>query len=131
MVEEIDRPTGHKGVYFIKGRYVAKIVLQKKQYYLGSYATIEEAVEVRKEAEEKLYGTVVSFYEAYSRACELYPDWGKENPMKINVRRNVIGDYDVAFMPAIATVMKLINVSEAKTARKEVLPIYEVGAKAL
>ena len=32
-----DNTTGYKGVYLIRGKYVAKIVFQKKQYFLGTY----------------------------------------------------------------------------------------------
>ena len=47
-----DNITGYKGVYLIRGKYVAKIVFQKKQYFLGTYENIEEAAEARREAEE-------------------------------------------------------------------------------
>lgn len=32
-----------KGVYLIKGKYHAKIVFQKKQYWLGSFSSLEDA----------------------------------------------------------------------------------------
>ena len=35
-----DNTTGYKGVYFVRGKYLAKIVFQKKQYYLGTYENI-------------------------------------------------------------------------------------------
>ena len=35
-----DNISGYKGVYFIRGKYVAKIVFQKKAYYLGAYDKI-------------------------------------------------------------------------------------------
>ena len=44
--------TGVRGVYRIRGKYVAKIVFQKKQYHLGSYDSLEEAALARREAEE-------------------------------------------------------------------------------
>ena len=37
-----DNTTGYKGVYLIRGKYVAKIVFQKKQYFLGTYENIED-----------------------------------------------------------------------------------------
>lgn len=40
--------TGVKGVYLVKGRYLAKIVFQHRQYFLGTYASVEEAAEARK-----------------------------------------------------------------------------------
>ena len=65
--------TGVKGVYLIKGRYVAKIVFQKKQYYLGNFDHFEEACEARMEAEEMLSRTVVDYYEKWNRAAQLDP----------------------------------------------------------
>lgn len=35
-----DNTTGYRGVYFIRGKYLAKIVFQRKQYYLGSFKDI-------------------------------------------------------------------------------------------
>ena len=44
--------TGITGVYFNKktNKFVAQIKVDKQVYYLGSYETIEEAAEARKEA---------------------------------------------------------------------------------
>lgn len=56
--------TGYKGVYLRKkdGKYTAQIEFQGKRYFLGSYNTKEEAAEVRKEAEQKLYGDFLEWY---------------------------------------------------------------------
>lgn len=49
--------TGVRGVYFNKQkkRYQVFINVDKKQKYLGSYASLEEATKIRREAEEE-YG---------------------------------------------------------------------------
>lgn len=39
--------TGVRGVYSIKGRYVAKLVFQKKQHFLGTYKTLASSCSVR------------------------------------------------------------------------------------
>lgn len=53
-------------------RYRAYIYFRRKQYTLGTYATIEEATEARKEAEERIYGNFLLWY------AEQYPDvWKK------------------------------------------------------
>lgn len=44
--------SGHKGVFQKRGKWAAKIQYKKKNYYLGSYDRIEDAIEVRKEAEQ-------------------------------------------------------------------------------
>lgn len=45
--------SGYTGVYLQKrtGKWAAQITFKKKTYYLGSYATIEEAIEARKKGE--------------------------------------------------------------------------------
>lgn len=53
--------TGFPGVYKTGGNnkgefYQARIVVDKKEMYLGVFKTIEQALAVRKEAEEKYYG---------------------------------------------------------------------------
>lgn len=57
--------SGAKGVYKHKknGTYIAYITLQRKQYYLGSYMTLEEAKQARKQAEEEMYKPIVESYE--------------------------------------------------------------------
>lgn len=57
-----DNTTGYKGVYLIRGKYVAKIVFQKKQYFLGTYENIEDAAEARREAEEVLFDGFAKHY---------------------------------------------------------------------
>lgn len=44
--------SGHKGVFQKRGKWAAQIQYKKKTYYLGSYDKLEEAVEVRKQAEK-------------------------------------------------------------------------------
>ena len=57
-----DNTTGYKGVYLIRGKYVAKIVFQKKQYFLGTYENIEDAAEARREAEVVLFDGFAKHY---------------------------------------------------------------------
>lgn len=53
-----DNTSGVKGVYKITGynRWAAQINANGKRYYLGSYDSLEEAVAVRREAENQLHG---------------------------------------------------------------------------
>lgn len=44
--------SGHKGVFKKREKWAAKIQYKKKNYYLGSYDRIEDAVSARKEGEE-------------------------------------------------------------------------------
>ena len=55
-------------------KYRAYINFQHKQYHLGSYEKLEDAIRARKVAEEKIYGTFLNWY------AETYPEnWGKLN----------------------------------------------------
>lgn len=93
--------TGHKGVYLIKGKYTAKIVFQKKAYYLGTYADINDAVEARKEAEEAIFQTALPFYTAWQKKAEHDPQWAIENPVKVTVRRDLNGRLYLDMSPPI------------------------------
>ncbi len=77
--------SGYRGVYWIRGKYVAKIVFQQKAYYLGSYDQIEEALEARRRAEKELFDKTVAYYEAYRQRAECSPEWAADNPINIQV----------------------------------------------
>jgi hypothetical protein len=96
-----DNTTGYKGVYFVRGRYMAKIVFQKKAYYLGTYRRIEDAVDVRQEAEALLFDETAAFYEQWNRKAERDPEWAKANPIKIRVFRASDGRLAVNYQPAL------------------------------
>ena len=91
--------TGVRGVYYIKGKYLAKIVFQKKQYHLGSYDTIEEAAQVRKEAEDSLFAPVVEHYERWKAKADVDPEWGEANPFKITVAKETDNTFSVECLP--------------------------------
>lgn len=83
--------TGVKGVYLIKGKYVAKIVFQKKQYYLGGYATLEEAAQARREAEIAINETAVAYYERWKARAQKEPEWAKKYPVSLIIDRDARG----------------------------------------
>ena len=92
--------TGAKGVYLIKGKYVAKLVFQKKAYYLGTYTTLEEAADARKEAESELFQATVDYYARWQEKADIEPEWARENPVKINVVKSH-GMLQVTFFPRL------------------------------
>ncbi len=96
-----DNTTGVRGVYFIKGKWMAKIVFQKKQYNLGIYETIEEAAEARREAEQILFDGAVTHYEKWKEKANENPDWAKENPVEILVEKKNGNELNVTFLPVI------------------------------
>lgn len=83
-----DNTTGYKGVYRIHGKYVAKIVFQKKQYFLGTYEKIEDAADARREAEEALFDGVAEHYRKWKQYADANPDWAEQNPIRIMVNHS-------------------------------------------
>lgn len=54
--------TGVTGVSLRNGKYRAYINFKKKQYYLGTYENLEDAIETRKAAEKEIYGPFLEWY---------------------------------------------------------------------
>lgn len=68
---------GVKGVCLKNGKYRAYISFQGKQYHLGFFDNLEEAANARAEAEKRIYGGFLEWYE------EKYPEsWAKVKNMK-------------------------------------------------
>jgi len=49
-----DNTSGYKGVYRKADRWAARIQYKGKRYFLGTFDKLEDAIQVRKEAEEKI-----------------------------------------------------------------------------
>lgn len=56
--------TGYTGISYQQksGKYRAYINFKRKQYHLGYYDQIEEAIKAREEAEKKIYGGFLEWY---------------------------------------------------------------------
>lgn len=80
--------TGYKGVYRVRGKYMAKIVFQKKQYCLGTYENTEDAVQARKRGEELLFQQAVQLYEAWKCRADADPQWAEQHPFHLEVSRD-------------------------------------------
>lgn len=96
-----DNTTGYKGVYLVRGKYLAKIVFQQKQYSLGKYDDIEDAARARKEAESLLFGETAAFIRRWKERAEQDPAWADENPVEIHVSKDETGRLTVAYSPRI------------------------------
>ncbi len=92
--------TGVKGVYLIRGKYVAKIVFQKKQYILGSFDRLEEAAEARRAAETAVNDQVAAFYERWKTKADENWEWAEKNPISISVFRRD-GELQVDLLPKL------------------------------
>lgn len=93
--------TGVRGVYLIKGKYVAKITFQKKQYFLGKYDDLNDAAQARLDAEEQLNDAVVEYYAAWKAKADSDPVWAKENPVRITVDKDAQGRFHLCFFPVL------------------------------
>ena len=102
--------TGVKGVYLIKGKYVAKIVIQKKQYFLGSYDDLESAKCARLEAEELIRETVVSHYGRWKEAADENPAWAQLHPIQISVSKSDAGRLNISLLPSVDEIEKSMPV---------------------
>ena len=96
-----DNTTGYKGVYLVRGKYLAKIVFQRKQYFLGTYDNIEDAARARKEAEDLLFGEMAAFIRHWEERAEKDTAWAEKNPVEIRVSRDGTGQLTVAYSPRI------------------------------
>lgn len=93
--------TGVKGVYRFRGKYIAKIVFQKKQYVLGTYDTVAEAAEIRKEAEEAINKTAVTHYQRWKERARGDLDWARENPIRLLVNRTGTNGVSLTCLPEL------------------------------
>ena len=97
-----DNTTGYRGVYFIKGKYTAKIVFQKKAYYLGSYDNIEDAAQARKKAEELLFDGFAAYYDRWKAIADKDPLWAEEHPVQIRVSKDGLSGLELELTPKLA-----------------------------
>ena len=77
--------THHTGVSWMPKlqKYRAYINFQRKQYSLGLFSRIEDAVAARKEAERQIYGDFLRWYEeAYPENWERLKQRGSDAPSK-------------------------------------------------
>lgn len=96
-----DNTTGYRGVYLIKGKYAAKIVFQKKAYYLGTFENMADAVRARQDAEKQLFDDTAAFYEKWKEQALHDPAWAKENPIQIQVKKDRMHGLKVVYSPAV------------------------------
>lgn len=89
----VDNTSGFRGVKQTKnGKWKAMIGLQSRRYYLGTFATMSEAVAVRLEAEQLLHDGLVEAYRRYAVQAEKDPEWTEQNPFYFRVAR-INGDF--------------------------------------
>ena len=83
-----DNKTGYKGVFRKKnGKYAAYIGFKKKVFYIGTYETLNQAVEARKEAEDQIFGSCLESYRNWKSMAEQDPAWEQEHPFQFEVEK--------------------------------------------
>lgn len=80
-----DNKSGFRGIFRVENKYRVNIGFQNKKYYLGTYNNYEEAVRVRKEAEDKIYKSFLNLYDWWRKEADLDPEWGKDNPFEFHI----------------------------------------------
>lgn len=96
----VDNTSGVKGVYYHHGKWMAKIVFQKKQYHLGQFRDKADAIRARRVAEEELFDKVTDYYGRWKVLADRYPDWAQKNPMKVIVEKSN-GEFRVVILPLL------------------------------
>lgn len=91
--------TGVRGVYLIRGKYTAKMVFQKKQYFLGAFDSLEKAAQARKEAEEEINGAAVAHYEKWRQRAQDDPAWAENHPIRFSVEKKAGGGIELVCHP--------------------------------
>ena len=93
--------TGVRGVYLIKGKWVAKIVFQKKQYYLGTFSDFTTAVQIRKDAEEMIRDGTVAHYSKWKAKADSDDEWARANPISVRVDKKQDNTISISFLPVM------------------------------
>lgn len=97
----LNNTSGTKGVGYSRGKWFAKIVFQQKQYYLGRYDNISDAIEARKEAERLLFDSAAEYYERWKELAAKDPEWAKQNTFHVAVTKEKGDELKVSFLPVI------------------------------
>lgn len=63
--KRVTNTSGYTGVWYDKTRYkwCAEIMFKKKKYFLGRYDKKDDAITIRKLAEEEIFGSFLEWYE--------------------------------------------------------------------
>ena len=91
-----DNTSGFRGVCRMKnGKYRAMIGFKGERFYLGTYDSMEKAVQARMEAEREIHDAFVKKYHAWKKRADEDPEWGEKNPLVFQVVKIEGGSYQV------------------------------------
>ncbi len=84
-----DNKSGFRGVNLTKnGKYRVSIGFQRKRYYIGMFASYEEAVAARVEAEQQLHGEFLKAYRLWEEKAGGDPKWKESHSFSCRVERS-------------------------------------------
>ena len=96
--------SGFRGLYRLpSGKYRASITFQGKHYDLGHYASFDQAVQARLDAEETLHRGYIKALQDYEEMAKSDPAWAEANPFFYQVTR-ADGGFQVYTNAVAATV---------------------------
>lgn len=79
---------GFRGLFLTNdGKYRASITFQGKHYNLGHFASYDQAVQARLDAEEVMHKGYVRAFERYEERAKADPVWAESNPFFYQVTR--------------------------------------------
>lgn len=91
-----DNTSGFCGISRMKnGKYRVTIEFKRERFYLGTYSSMEEAVEVRKKAEREIHEAFVEKYHEWEKRREKDPEWGENNPLIFRVEKEPGNSYRI------------------------------------
>ena len=91
-----DNTSGFRGVCSMKnGKYRAMIGFKGERFYLGTYDSMEKAVQARMEAESEIHDAFVKKFYAWRKKADEDPEWGAKNPLVFQVIKVEGGSYQV------------------------------------
>ncbi len=80
-----DNTSGCRGLKKMRGKWQVCITFKKRTYYLGTYADKEEAIRIRRRAEQAVFGKFLDWYNAeFSNKPTLRQQRKTEQPQKQN-----------------------------------------------
>lgn len=104
--------SGHKGIYIVanknKIKYVARIGIKNKIIHLGTFDTLEKAIEARKRAEEKYFKPILEKEKLTRRKKKM------ETTVKVMYENILVGEVYTNRSLSVDEALDLIGFDEAK-----------------
>lgn len=69
--------------------------------YLDTFSDFAVAVQVRKDAEEMIRNGTVSHYSKWKAKADIDPEWARENPISIHVKKKQDNTISISFLPVM------------------------------